>query len=127
LTMRLLLDTHIFLWIADDSSRLNSKARELVDSASEVFVSSATIWEVAVKARIGKMIVDPDELLLEIDKCGFQELLVSGRHAVGVARLPLIHNDPFDRLLVAQGISEKMHLLTADARLAEYSELVIVI
>jgi PIN domain nuclease of toxin-antitoxin system len=123
--MRLLLDTHIFLWIVDNSPRLDRKARELIDGASAVYVSSATIWEVAVKARIGKMIVDPDELLREIDKCGFQELLVSGRHAVGVARLPLIHNDPFDRLLVVQGIAEKMHLLTADAKLAEYSELVI--
>ena len=125
--MRLLLDTHIFLWIADNSLRLNAKARELVESASAVYISSATIWEVAVKARTGKMIVDPDALLLEIDKCGFQELPVSGRHAVGVARLPLIHNDPFDRLLVAQALSETMRLLTADAKLAAYSELVIVI
>jgi PIN domain nuclease of toxin-antitoxin system len=125
--MRLLLDTHIFLWIADSSLRLNAKARELVESASAVYISSATIWEVAVKSRIGKMIVDPDALLLEIDKCGFQELPVSGRHAVGVARLPLIHNDPFDRLLVAQALSETMRLLTADAKLAAYSELVTVI
>jgi PIN domain nuclease of toxin-antitoxin system len=125
--MRLLLDTRIFLWIADDSPRLNPKARELIDSASIVYVSSATIWEAAVKAYIGKLIVDPDKLLQEIDNCGFQELPVFGRHAVGVARLPLIHNDPFDRLLVAQAIKEPMHLLTADARLAGYSDLVITI
>lgn len=125
--MRLLLDTHIFLWIADDSPRLTMKARELVDNASAIYVSSAAIWEVAVKARIGKLIVDPDELLLEIDNCGFEELPVLGRHAAGVARLPLIHNDPFDRLFVAQVISEKMQLLTADAKLAEYSPLVTVV
>jgi PIN domain nuclease of toxin-antitoxin system len=125
--MRLLLDTHIFLWIADDSARLKPKVRELVNSASAVYLSSATIWEAAIKARIGKMVVDPDELLLEIDRCGFQELPVLGRHAAGVARLPLIHNDPFDRLLVAQAISESMRLLTADTKLAAYSELVIAI
>jgi PIN domain nuclease of toxin-antitoxin system len=125
--MRLLLDTHIFLWLTADSPLLNSHARSLIVDASSVYVSSVTIWEAAIKTRIGKLTVDLDDLLLEIEKCGFQDLPVLGRHAAGVARLPLLHRDPFDRLLVAQAISETMRLLTADARLAAYSELVTII
>jgi len=123
--MRLLLDTHIFLWLTADSPKLTARARDLIQRASEVDVSSVTIWEVAIKSRIGKMNADPDELLLEIAKCGFRELPILGRHAVTVARLPLLHSDPFDRLLVAQAISETMHLLTADEKLLEYSDLVV--
>jgi len=123
--MRLLLDTHIFLWLAADSPRLNAKARRLLNGASEVYVSSATIWESAIKARIGKLTVDPEDLLLEIEKCGFKELPVFGRHGAAVARLPLLHRDPFDRILVAQAISEQLRLLTIDPELAAYSELVI--
>lgn len=123
--MRLLLDTHIFLWIVNDSQRLNARVRRLLESAGEIYVSSASIWEVSIKARLGKIKADPDELLLEIERCGFQELAVQGRHAVEVARLPLHHGDPFDRLLVAQAISEPMRLITEDERLCAYSELVI--
>jgi len=125
--MRLLLDTHIFLWLTAESPLLNSHARTLIADASLVYVSSVTIWEATIKTRIGKLTVDPDDLLLEIEKCGFQELPVLGRHAAGVARLPLLHTDPFDRLLVAQAMTEPMRLLTADAQLAAYSELVTVI
>jgi PIN domain nuclease of toxin-antitoxin system len=123
--MRLLLDTHIFLWLTAGSPLLNSRARTLIADASSVYVSSVTIWEAAIKTRIGKLTVDPDDLLLEIEECGFQELPVLGRHAVGIARLPLLHADPFDRLLVAQAITEPMRLLTSDDQLLAYSELVI--
>jgi PIN domain nuclease of toxin-antitoxin system len=123
--MRLLLDTNIFLWLATDSPRLKADARGLIQDASAVYVSSATIWETAIKARIGKIAADPDDLLQEIEKCGFKELLVSGRHAAVVSWLPLLHNDPFDRLLIAQAISEQLRLLTSDAQLRAYSELVI--
>jgi PIN domain nuclease of toxin-antitoxin system len=125
--MRLLLDTHIFLWLAAGSPQLNSHARTLIAGANSVYVSSVTIWESAIKTRIGKLTVDPDDLLLEIEKCCFQELPVLGRHVAGVARLPLLHADPFDRLLVAQAVTETLHLMTADAQLAAYSDLVLVI
>ena len=125
--MRLLLDTHIFLWLTSDSSRLNAQSRRMIMSASAVFVSSASIWEASIKAKLGKLKVDPDDLLQEIQECGFQELPVYGRHGAATARLPQLHNDPFDRLLVAQAITEPLHLLTADARLAAYSELVIIV
>lgn len=125
--MRLLLDTHIFLWAANRSSRLTSGARKLLDNADAVSVSSATIWEIAIKARLGKIKADPYVMLDAIEEIGFEELPVLGKHTVGVARLPFHHGDPFDRLLVAQAIAETMRFVTADRRLAVYSELVTVV
>ncbi len=96
-----------------------------MNEAEEVFVSSASIWEVAIKVRLGKMNADPQELFDQIERNGFQELPVLSRHALLVAKLPMHHTDPFDRLLVAQAMSEPLHLLTADPQLRQYSELVI--
>lgn len=123
--MRILLDTHIFLWLAADDKRLIASARQLITSASQVFVSSASIWEIAIKARVNKIDVDPEAAVQEMKICGFLELPVLAKHAVVVGRLPLLHNDPFDRLLVAQAIAEPMRLLTSDDQLLAYSELVI--
>jgi PIN domain nuclease of toxin-antitoxin system len=122
--MRLLLDTHIFLWAVADSPLLRPAARTLIESADEVYVSAASIWEISIKARLGKITADPDELEAAIAASGFNELPIRAVHAKGVAALPLHHGDPFDRLLVAQAISEPMQLLTADAALVPYSELV---
>lgn len=123
--MQLLLDTHIFCWWFYEPERLSRKTARLMQSAEKVFVSSASIWEVAIKVRLGKMNADPQELFDQIEANGFRELPVWSRHAILVAELPLHHTDPFDRLLIAQAMSEPLHLLTADARLKQYSELVI--
>jgi PIN domain nuclease of toxin-antitoxin system len=123
--MRLLLDTHIFYWSFYEQYRLSHKALKLIENAEEIFVSSATIWEIAIKVRIGKMNADLEELLTYIDESGFQELPVFSRHAMLVAKLPMHHADPFDRLLIAQAISEPLHLVTVDGQLQPYSELVI--
>lgn len=123
--MRLLLDTHIFLWAVTDSVLLRPAARQWIESADEVFVSAASIWEVAIKTRLGKIDADADELEAAIASSGFSELPVRAAHAKGVAKLPLHHADPFDRILVAQAMTEPMRLLTADAALAPYSELVL--
>lgn len=125
--MRLLLDTHIFLWLAAGDPRFNAQARAWIDGAERVFVSSASIWEIAIKAGQGRLAADPDQVIAEIHANGFEELPVYARHAKLVAKLPLLHRDPFDRLLVAQAISEPMRLLTENAHLAAYSELVVVI
>jgi PIN domain nuclease of toxin-antitoxin system len=125
--VRLLLDTHIYLWLTAGDSRLNARAKEVLEGAERVFISAATIWEIAIKVRLGKLTADPEQLITEIQKNGFEELPVLSRHAKEVARLPRHHGDPFDLLLVAQAITEPMHLLTADERLAAYSELVIAI
>lgn len=125
--MRLLLDTHIFLWLTADDKRLNQHARGMILDAEKVSISSASIWEIAIKFRVGKIRVNPDDAIREIAICGFEELPVRNSHAAEVAKLPLLHNDPFDRLLIAQAITEGLRLLTADVHLARYSDLVIAI
>ena len=120
--MRLLLDTHIFLWAVD--ATLPDKARALIDEATEVFVSSASIWEISIKARLGKLDADPAFLASLIMPSGFRELPVSASHAAAVFRLPEStdgHKDPFDRLLAAQALTEPLILLTADVRLSQYA------
>jgi PIN domain nuclease of toxin-antitoxin system len=125
--VRLLLDTQVYLWYLADSRKLSAKARSEITSAEEVFVSAASIWEAAVKVAIGKLDAVPDDLVAGIGASGFAELPVSARHAARVVTLPRHHRDPFDRLLVAQAIHEPLHLLTADAALQRYSELVVTV
>jgi PIN domain nuclease of toxin-antitoxin system len=125
--MRLLLDTLTLLWLLEDNPRLSPSARSLIVSASEVYVSSATIWEISIKARLGKIRTDPEEVLVLMERAGLRELPVNGRHAVAIRSLPLVHRDPFDRMLVAQAMCESMRLLTADPQLAAYSKLVVTI
>lgn len=122
--MRILLDTHIYLWWLQDHPKLSALAREKIISATEVYVSSASIWEASIKIGIGKLEADIDVLAAQIAENSFLELAVSARHAAQLVRLPEIHRDPFDRILVAQAICEPLRLLTADAQVARYSELV---
>jgi PIN domain nuclease of toxin-antitoxin system len=125
--VRLLLDTHIFCWSFYEPARISRETRHTMNGAEAVFVSSASIWEVAIKVRLGKMNADPQELFDQIAANGFQELPVRSKHALLIANLPMHHSDPFDRLLIAQAMSEPLHLLTADAQLKPYSELVILV
>ena len=125
--MRILLDTHVYLWWLQDHPSLSAAARTKIVAATDVYVSSASIWEAAIKVGIGKLEVDIDQLVAEIDNSGFRELPVSARHAAMVTRLPDIHRDPFDRILVAQALCEPLRLLTADNMLSGYSELVLAI
>lgn len=125
--MRLLLDTHIFLWSVVGSALLKPPARRLIESADEVYVSAASIWEVAIKVRLGKMDADPHELAAAIEASGFLELPVRAAHAAGVAGLAPHHNDPFDRLLIAQALVEPLKLVTVDVMLAKYSDVVVLV
>jgi PIN domain nuclease of toxin-antitoxin system len=122
--MRILLDTHIYLWWLQDHPKLSQTARALIVDASEVYISSASIWEATIKAGIGKLEADIDQLVAEIANSGFLELPISAKHAATVAQLPDIHRDPFDRILVAQALCEPLRLLTADGILGGYSELI---
>jgi PIN domain nuclease of toxin-antitoxin system len=122
--MRLLLDTHVFLWAVSGSKLLKPAARRVIDSAEQVYVSAASIWEIAIKAKLGKIRADQDELVEAIESSGFVELPVRAMHAAGVAKLALHHNDPFDRLLIAQAVAEPLKFLTADEQLLSYGELV---
>jgi PIN domain nuclease of toxin-antitoxin system len=118
---RILLDTHLLLWAFAAPERLPIRARKRID-VSEVFVSAASIWEVSIKASLGKIQADASLLLAEIEPAGFTLLPISGDHAVAVGLLPSIHRDPFDRMLVAQARTEPLILLTNDAALAAYGE-----
>ena len=122
--MNLLLDTHVFIWAVDDDPKLSAAAWSIIEEADAVYVSSASIWEATIKYQLGKLKVGPDLLIDAVAPSGFLQLPISFRHAAAVARLPPIHRDPFDRLLIAQAISEPLHFLTADDELAQYSELV---
>ena len=125
--MRLLLDTHVYLWCLSDSPRLSKQAKARILQAEEVFVSAASIWEAAIKSALGRLQVDPEALANGITASGYRELPVTARHAAMAARLPLHHRDPFDRMLIAQAIDEPMRLLTLDAALKPHSDLVVVI
>jgi PIN domain nuclease of toxin-antitoxin system len=127
LIVEILLDTQIFLWLTGGNPRLKARGRDLIDSSERVFVSAATIWEISIKVGLKKLVADPELLIQEIEANGFEELPVLARHAKGVAKLPHHHGDPFDRLLIAQAISESLRLLTSDGQLAAYSELVVAV
>ena len=125
--MRILIDTQIFIWAVTDNDHLNTLARRIMLDAEEVFVSAASIWEISIKTKLGKLEGDPKEFLDSIDQSGFHELAISGRHTAKVYELPLHHRDPFDRLLIAQAIFEPLRFLTADKSLSRYTELVMTI
>lgn len=128
--MRILLDTHLLLWLLSGSPRMPREAKRLVqDVANEVFFSAASVWEVAIKRglRRNDFVVEPGRLAETLSRAGLGELAVSAAHAARVASLPAIHRDPFDRLLVAQALAEPMTLLTNDAMLADYGGIVQVV
>ena len=118
--MRLLLDTQVFLWAVTANRRLKPGTREFLARADAVYVSAASIWEIAIKTRLGKIEADAAILVDAIDSSGFLELPVSTLHAAAVAKLPPHHTDPFDRLLLAQAFSEPLRFVTADSVLAAY-------
>ena len=125
--MHILLDTHIFIWWLKDDRHLSKPARQLIMNADIVYVSSVSIWEAAIKVQLGKLEVELNELVEAIAAEGFQELPMMSRHALRISTLPQYHRDPFDRMLIAQAMSEPLRLLTADLTLKQYSELVDVV
>ena len=123
---RILLDTQLILWALSGNRRLPREARRLIDQ-SEVFVSAASIWEMAIKSSLGKLDADPIAVNDALAPSGFDELGVAGEHAAYVAQLPPHHRDPFDRLLVAQSVLEALVLVTTDRQLEPYGGLVRVV
>lgn len=122
--MRILLDTHIFLWSVNGDLRLLKSAKDLILNATEVYVSSASIWEACIKIKLGKLDASIVKLANAIADSGFLELPVTVKHTVGVYELPALHQDPFDRVLIAQAICEPLQFLTVDKILEPYSDLV---
>ncbi|GAB4464999.1 MAG: type II toxin-antitoxin system VapC family toxin [Burkholderiaceae bacterium] len=122
--MQLLLDTQVFLWFLADSRRLTRRARRLIGDAQRVFVSSASIWECCMKIGLGRLDVDPAAIVAGIEGSGFDARPISPRHALATFGLPKLHKDPFDRMLIAQTVTEGLVLLTADRTLEACSALV---
>jgi PIN domain nuclease of toxin-antitoxin system len=118
--VRLLLDTNVLLWSLAGHARVDHLRNRILDPDNEIHVSVASVWEVAIKAGLGKLDVDVQMLRQAVRDSGYLELPVLGTHAERLANLPAIHRDPFDRMLVAQAQAEPMRLLTSDALLARY-------
>lgn len=116
--MRLLLDTHAFLWAAAEPEHLRSGTREAIeDSANEVFVSAAVAWEITLQAALGKLTVPADPAVwfpARMRSLGFQGIDITAAHALAVGGLPKIHRDPFDRIMIAQAQIEGLTFVTRD-------------
>ena len=128
--MKLLLDTHIVLWAAGQPEKLSKSARTLLTTPENVlFFSAASIWEIVIKRGLGRedFKVNPRRLRKMLLAHGYTELPVTAEHAFTVETLPLLHKDPFDRLLLAQARTEGMLLLTVDASVSQYQESVLAV
>lgn len=117
--MNLLLDTHAVLWFVDGAAELRPEARGAIESADRAYVSSASIWELAVKHARGRLVA-PEDLPDRLHDLGFIELALGWEHARVAGELPLHHRDPFDRMLVAQAIVEQLTIVTRDDMFGRY-------
>ncbi|GAA5097305.1 type II toxin-antitoxin system VapC family toxin [Nocardia iowensis] len=124
--MSLLLDTHVVLWWLTDDPALSDELKERLDHDPDIYVSAATVWEAAIKQALGKL-VGPVDLPEHIRGSGFAPLPIDYEHAIVAARLPLIHRDPFDRILVAQAQCESLTLVTHDAWCQKYEVAVLAV
>lgn len=120
--MKLLLDTHVFLWAITNDPKLPKPIRNAIIEADNVFVSMASLWECAVKISIKKLPMDFKKILKAIDASGFEILSIKPEHLSELLDLPLRHKDPFDRLLVAQALSEPLLLQSVDPLVLDYLE-----
>ncbi len=122
--MILLLDTQIYLWYLADSPRLTEDLQDQIAGADDVLISAVSIWEAAIKIGLGTLDANIADVVRGVNASGFSELPVTVHAASVDVGLPAIHADPFDRLLVAQAISGRFHLVSADAAIAQYSAVV---
>jgi PIN domain nuclease of toxin-antitoxin system len=119
--VRLLLDTHVLLWWLSDDRKLMKNARDIIASPNnDVLVSSASVWEIAIKTALGRIEVEPDDLEDEIARNGFRPLPIVFQHAAMAGRLPRVHRDPFDRMIVAQASVEELRVVSHDRVFEQY-------
>src|SRR3990167_1767002 len=119
--MNLLLDTHVFIWCLENPKAMDPKTVEIIQNTDHlVFVSAATLWEISIKQSIGKLTISKQDLLKEMEIAHFEALPITPRHAVLVKTLPLLHGDPFDRILIAQAKAEQLELVTRDPKILQY-------
>ncbi|MEQ4617791.1 MAG: type II toxin-antitoxin system VapC family toxin [Corticimicrobacter sp.] len=128
--MNILLDTHIALWAIGDSPKLPAMARDLIlTPTNQLWVSAASLWEITIKHALGRgdMPVSGKQALDYFQQSGYRLLPITAEHTIEVGTLPLHHQDPFDRILVAQALSEPLRLLTHDTKVAAYSSTIILV
>ena len=125
--MRLLLDTNALLWAASEHERIIPVRDLLLDPEHDVYVSAVSWWEIAIKNRIGKLDVSLKDLRNGAMENGFQELPLFADSAEKLSSLPEYHKDPFDHMIIAQAISESMHIITGDKIFAKYTDLAIIV
>ena len=119
--MRLLLDTHALLWWASDDERLKSTERDAIgDEDAIVWVSSASIWEISIKRKLGRIELVHSDLERELERSNFLELAITWQHAERAGSLPRHHDDPFDRMLIAQAQAEQLVLVSYDPAFSDY-------
>ncbi len=117
-----LLDTHIFLWWMSDADQLSKEVFDTIsESANQIYISSATIWEIAIKSSLGKLKIDAS-LEHIIEENGFRELQISAKCASATKKLAHIHRDPFDRMLIAQAIERALILISVDQNIMKYKD-----
>lgn len=126
--MKLLLDTHILLWWLNDDEKLPEKAHQLISHAdNSIYVSHISLWEIQIKVMTGKLHADLKAIIEQLPVNDFLELSSHADHVIALSQLPSYHHDPFDRMLIAQAISEPLHLLTHDKNVSLYSESIILV
>jgi PIN domain nuclease of toxin-antitoxin system len=127
--MKLLLDTHMVIWAMFEHTKLPAAARRRIANASAIYVSAVSLWEIGMKVSAGKLRlpVSMDDLEARLEAANALPLALTWSHAVRAHDVAAFHPDPFDRLLLAQAVSEPLHLLTADGALKDYSSLVITV
>ena len=126
--MRILLDTHILLWWLKDDRRLSDAALNIIENAAnDILISAVNTWEIAIKKSLGRIQIDMNELLEVIKSSGLGVLNITVNHTCQISNLPNHHNDPFDRMLIAQSIVEPMRLLTHDDTLMQYGDQVLLV
>ena len=121
--MKLLLDTHTFIWFINGDERLSTKAKkEILKSSNSKFISMASIWEMAIKTSLGKLRINYpfEEVFNQIEENGFESLSIIFDHTLLVSQLEFHHRDPFDRLIIAQAISENMKIISNDRNFQNY-------
>ncbi|MFC5999134.1 type II toxin-antitoxin system VapC family toxin [Quadrisphaera sp. GCM10027208] len=117
--MRLLLDTHVVLWQLSGERELSAPARDAIEAADDLLLSAVSFAEIGIKAAVGKLDV-PDDLQGKVSDAGVRVLALSPAHGLHVSHLPVHHRDPFDRLIIAQAIMERLTVVTADTRFQAY-------
>jgi PIN domain nuclease of toxin-antitoxin system len=119
--MKFLLDTHILIWGLQENERLSHQIKELIDNEdNEIYISAASIWEIAIKSSLNKLNLSADEIVAALQDSDYLQLPITFGHTAKTAHLPHHHNDPFDRILIAQALVENLTLVTHDEKIKKY-------